>query len=96
MGRMKVTDEHRDQIKDAIERVFANVLDKDGLDEEAVRDKYRRREIPRGDAVQDIDMRFRWDLYWAGARLTGGLPDSQNGYNDKHIDTALRSIVAPL
>jgi hypothetical protein len=85
---MKVTPEHLEQIRAAIEST--------GYDNEEIRDRYRRREIPRGDAVQDIDKRFRWDLYWGAARLAGGLPDSTNGYNDAHIDTALRSIVSPL
>lgn len=49
--------------------------------------------IPNIAAVQDIDRRYRWDLFYAarayfvveGDRIT-----------DNHIDTALRRIVPPL
>ena len=86
---MKVTPEHLAVIREAIESTGY-------ADDESIRERYRRREIPRGNLVQDIDKRFRWDLYWAAARQNGGLPDSTNGYNDAHIDTALRAIVKPL
>ena len=86
---MRVTPEHLETIRAAIEATGY-------ADDETIRERYRRRDIPRGDAVQDIDKRFRWDLYWAAARQSGGLPDSTDGYNDSHIDTALRAIVAPL
>lgn len=88
MPNMKVTAEHREQIADAIAAT--------GYDNEDIRARYRARDIPRADGVKDIDKRFRWDLYWAAARQTGGLPDSQSGYTMDHLDTALRSIVAPL
>jgi hypothetical protein len=93
---VKVTPEHVEEIRAAVDALFEKIKEDKGLDEEAVRQMYRDRKIPRGDAVQDIDKRFRWDLYWGAARLAGGLPDSTNGYNDAHIDTALRSIVSPL
>jgi hypothetical protein len=85
---VKVTPEHLAIIRDAIAAT--------GYDNDDIRARYRARDIPRGDRVQDIDKRFRWDLYWAAARQNGGLPDSTNGYNDAHIDTALRAVVAPL
>lgn len=86
---MKVTAEHLAQIREAIEAT--------GYDNEEIRQRYRDRRIPRGDKVQDIDKRFRWDLYYAaGAKREGGLPDSTDGYTMDHIDTALRSIVRPL
>ena len=81
---MKVTPEHLERIRAAIEAT--------GHDNEEVRDLYRRREIPRGEFVQDLNKRFRWDLYSAA-----GLPCYNDGdYTDAHIDTALRSIVKPL
>lgn len=83
---MKVSPEHFAIIKAAIEP----------FDTEAVRSKYRAREIPRAESVKDIDKRYRWDLYYHAARVNGGLPDSTNGYNMSHIDTALRNIVKPL
>lgn len=83
---MKVTPEHFEIMKAAIEP----------FDIETTRDRYRRRDIPRADSVKDIDKRYRWDLYYHAARLSGGLPDSTNGYTMEHIDTALRKIVKPL
>jgi hypothetical protein len=94
---MKVTTEHRDTIEDAIAHALVMIERNTGLNETAIRQRYRDRQIPRGELVQDIDKRFRWDLYWAAARhAPNGLPDSTDGYNDAHIDTALRSIVSPL
>jgi hypothetical protein len=92
---VKVTTEHRALIADAIAGA--------GLDTPAVRARYAARDIPRGDAVQDIDKRFRWDLFRASSLVTvdgrtvhliGLLYDA--GYHDGHIDTALRSIVPAL
>jgi len=65
------------------------------LDTEEHRTAYRERRIPHADAVKDIDKRYRWDLYYAAARH-GSLPDSTDGYNMNHIDTALKAIVNPL
>jgi hypothetical protein len=93
---MRITPDHRAIIADAIAAA--------GYDTDDIRDRYRARDIPRGALVQDIDKRFRWDLFHASglvtmpdgsvANLCGMLYDA--GYNDVHIDTALRSIVAPL
>jgi hypothetical protein len=85
---VKVSDAHLEQMREKIRST--------GLDNDSNRAIYRDRRIPRGDAVRDIDRRYRWDLYWAAARLTGGMPGSEEGYDDAHVDTALRSIVAPL
>lgn len=96
---MKVTPEHVTLIREAI--------DATGLHTHKNRERYRERRIPRGLYVQDIDKRFRWDLLAAANSasvdrtaehpsrlLIATLYDA--GYNDAHIDTALRSIVAPL
>lgn len=80
---MKVTDKDFAILKEAIEAV----------DLPEYRERYRNREIARADSVQDINKRYRWDLYYFAARSTNGLPDSQNGYNMDHIDTALKRIV---
>ena len=89
---MKVTPEHLATIREAI--------DATGLDTPTTRERYRRREIPRGALVQDIDKRFRWDLFAAANKAPGRadlIPTMYDaGYNDTHIDTALRSIVSPL
>lgn len=94
---MKVTAEHRDVIEDAIARVLVRLKDEQGLTETQLRDRYRARDIPRGDAVQDIDKRFRWDLFYAATAGTTWVSELYDlGYNDAHIDTALRAIVSPL
>lgn len=83
---MKVTAEHLAEIRAAVEP----------LDLEEYRVRYRSRDIARADSVQDIDKRYRWDLYWFAVRQGASLPDSTNGYNMAHIDTALRAVVPPL
>lgn len=64
------------------------------LDTAETRDLYRTRSprIPRIELTKDIDVRYRWDLYWSvrGYTLIHG------DYLTSHIDTALRRIVAPL
>ena len=63
------------------------------------REAYLNGDFPRADAVKDLDMRYRWDLYWvAFDKLRGtDLRDWQDrSINDNHVDSALRSIVAPL
>ena len=64
------------------------------LDTSQARERYRAGDFPRADAVQDLDKRYRWDLYYAagGYRL---LPDDES-VTDAHIDTALRRIVPSL
>lgn len=73
------------------------------LDMTEVRNRYRAGDFPRADRVRDLEMRFRWDLFWAARQrlsTTGrdALSDAlrTEELNDEHIDTALRQIVAPL
>jgi hypothetical protein len=64
------------------------------LDTDERRDRYRTGKFPRSTSVRDLDVRYRWDLYWAA----GGynlLPTSAH-YLAAHIDTMLRRIVPPL
>lgn len=84
---MKITPEQVAVMRSAIEP----------LDTPQVRDAYRNGNFPRADRVQDLDMRYRWDLLNA-ARLTKFVIYlyDEHDCNDNHIDTALRSIVAPL
>jgi hypothetical protein len=42
--------------------------------------------------VRDIDVRYRWDLFWAA----DGMQALNADYTDDHIDTALRTIVPAL
>ncbi len=66
------------------------------LDTAERRARYAAGDFPRAEQVRDIDKRYRWDLYWGAVRAGHSLPDSTDGYNDAHIDTALRHIVSPL
>ena len=49
--------------------------------------------------MQDLDKRYRWDLFRAASR-TPAMPLLSNlydaGYTDAHLDTALRAIVPAL
>jgi hypothetical protein len=83
---MKVTAEHLAVLRDTLTP----------LDTDERREAYRSGQFPRASLVQDVDKRYRWDLYWAAARGGRSLPDSTEGYNDAHIDTALRAVVPAL
>lgn len=65
------------------------------FDTEQVRDAYRRGDFPRADKVKDLDKRYRWDLLAASGFKAWRCYD-QPGVDDTHIDSVLRSIVAPL
>ena len=63
------------------------------LDTTELRNDYRAGNFPRSESVKDLDMRYRWDLYWVakGGEVTKGMDLTSN-----HIDTGLRSIVPTL
>lgn len=55
--------------------------------------RYKARDIARGDRVSDINKRFRWDLLFMTSNLARWVRETLYPYlNDDHIDTALRSI----
>lgn len=64
------------------------------LDGEARRELYRQGNYPRADKTKDVDMRYRWDLFYIATFRCRNWP--VGAYLDSHIDTALRSIVPPL
>lgn len=65
------------------------------LDTPERRDIYRRRDFPHAEHVKDLDKRYRWDLIaWSSFKVWTCY--DQEGVTDKHIDSALRNIVAPL
>jgi hypothetical protein len=76
----------------------------EGIETDALRRVYRAGDFPRADLVKNLDKRYRWDLLHGAYRpehdpiipqpLIQYLYDQ--GYNDTHIDTALRAIVRPL
>ena len=63
------------------------------LDTPERRNDYLTGNFPRSEFVTDLDVRYRWDLYWAaeGREVTRNMDLTTN-----HVDTALRNIVAPL
>jgi hypothetical protein len=94
---VKVTAEHLALIEDALALTLVRLQRDHGITESDLRARYTARDIPRGDAVQDIDKRFRFDLLHAATAGTSIMSDLYAaGYHDTHLDTALRSIVAPL
>lgn len=67
------------------------------LDTAERRECYRSGDFPRAELVKDLDKRYRWDLFYAGTAGDWSLVTAIYTYaNDTHLDTALRSIVAPL
>lgn len=64
------------------------------LNTEANRTAYREGRFPRADKVKDLDKRFRWDVFYASR--FDSRPLYAADLHDEHIDTALRSIIAPL
>ena len=64
------------------------------LDTPENRERYAAGDYPRSDRTHNVDMRYRWDLYWHAYDTTG--PFYTTGLNDAHIDTVLRSIVPPI
>ena len=71
------------------------------LDTDETRRAYREGRFPRADKVRDLDMRYRWDLFYAARGSDIVEPDAgriidSRGITTDHIDTALRRIVAPL
>jgi hypothetical protein len=71
------------------------------LDTNETRQAYREGRFPRADKVRDLDMRYRWDLFYAARGSDIVEPDAgriidSRGITTDHIDTALRRIVAPL
>ena len=68
------------------------------LDTTERRQQYLNKDFPRADAVRDLNMRYRWDLFWL-AKKTLWQRDERlfaEGITDAHIDTVLRRAVAPL
>jgi hypothetical protein len=84
---MKVTPQDLATIREAVSP----------LDTPERREHYRAGDFPRAAAVQDLDKRYRWDLFHratAGSRTVSDLYDK--GYNDTHLDTALKAVVPAL
>ena len=70
------------------------------LDTPERRAAYADGDFPRADRVKDLNLRYRWDLYWASKiNNSNEMREAytpRDGINDAHLDTALRSIVPNL
>lgn len=67
------------------------------LDTEDTRARYRAGDFPRADVTQDVNKRYRWDLWWSIPReVRYGVLDAHPGVLDSHLDTMLRKVVPAL
>lgn len=57
------------------------------------RSRYLAGDFPRSDSTKDLNMRYRWDLYWVARPTFPREWMRDMGLIDSHIDTALRKIV---
>jgi len=85
---MKMKKEHYNILKSSIEDVLKNVGP-------ALLQEYENGKFPREDKVKDLNLRFRWDLFYFVRPKIESSGKKLNLYdylNDSHIDTALRKI----
>ena len=64
------------------------------LDTETFRDAYLTGYAKGELRCKDLNVRYRWDLYWIA--VNDGFAFSEDTYNDAHIYTALRKAVPEL
>lgn len=84
---MKMHKDHFDQLEKLIKP----------LDTVERRLRYLTGEFPNASKVKNLDMRYRWDLFYAAIPSCNKLTDNLYSYlTDDHIDTALKAIVKPL
>lgn len=89
---MKMTPQHFTMLAEAIAP----------LDTPERREAYRTGNYPRADRTVDVNVRYRWDLFWrAHDLMLTSHPDKiadffRSNYFQGHIDTALRKIVPVL
>ena len=88
---LKMENDHLEILKKAIKP----------LDTEERRIRYRNGEFERSQAVENVNLRYRWDLLWESGIKIGdgvgmpGLP-LYKYLNDSHIDSALKTIIPDL
>lgn len=85
---MKIDKKTARQIETNINKVL------NGIGKEKLLSAYANGNIPNADRVRDINVRLRWDLFFAASR-TYGMPEalSRPDITDNHIDTCLKRIV---
>jgi len=84
---MKIKKIHYDYIKKEINSILK--------DNPNLINRYESGDFARSDEIKDLNIRFRWDLYWYCYRniFNNTFKDSINYLKDTNIDTALRNIV---
>lgn len=65
------------------------------LDTPERRARYLAGDFVNADRCKDLNMRYRWDLFWLVDR-DAVFKEELKDLNDDHIDTALRRAVPPL
>ncbi len=84
---MKMTKEHYNTLRALIAELLEQYPDTPM--------HYRNGNFPRAHAVKNLNVRFRWDLFFASTN-TSFRSALYDYLNDAHIDTALRRIVKPI
>lgn len=89
---MKIKKEHLDRIK----QLCDTVIEKAGGIEK-VKTMYETGSFPRSDRVKDLNMRFRFDVFYAAMQLDSGFTNELYEYlTDDHIHTAMKRTVPNL
>lgn len=83
---MKMQKELFNKIKQEIEALLEKYNSNGELVEE-----YETGQFSRSEKVQDLQVRFMWDLYWATG-LNSEVCSNHRELNNDHIETALRRI----
>lgn len=84
---MKMTPEHFEHIRTAVRRILDDEYGK------IVVNEYETGKFNRSDRVEDLNKRFRWDLFHAAGLNRFACDVLYEYLDDTHIDTALRNIV---
>lgn len=68
------------------------------LDTPERRSLYNAGDFPRADRVNNLNVRYRWDLLWQVAATDRTIYNDfeSEGLYQTHIDTLLRSVVNPI
>lgn len=65
------------------------------IDSQELRERYRKGEISNNFEGQDMDKRYRYDLFWAAASDIYSKVNKE-GLKSDHLDTVLKEVVPPL
>ena len=85
---MKIRNDHLAYIREQIAGVLHHAPD--------LPERYRAGDFARADKVRDLNTRYRWDLFFMAGLTSWACREVYNYADDRHIDTALRAIVADI